>query len=96
MTAFLVFTDFEPLLVMAPRTAAVDGRLVRGLGEKGIQRFIAHEIPLDDLKVRYGVPFEVVESDVRRGGDVRVLDSKGSHVLANVRLADLGPPIESG
>ena len=34
MTAFLVFTDFEPLLVMAPRTAAVDGRLVRGLGEK--------------------------------------------------------------
>jgi hypothetical protein len=94
MTAFLVFTDFEPLLVMTPRTAAADGRLARGLGDKGIRRFIAHEVPLEGLKERYGVPYEIVESDVRGGSDVRVLDSNGSHVFANIRFADLGPPLD--
>jgi hypothetical protein len=94
MTAFLVCTDCEPLLVVTPRTAAADGRLARGLGEKGIRRFIAHEVPLDGLKKLYGVPFEVIEAEVRERRDVRILDSNGHHVFSNIRFADLGPPLD--
>lgn len=90
MRAFLVFAEAAPVLVMTSRAAVADGRLVQGLTTRGIDKFIAYEVPLDELRRKYGVPFEVVESDVRNGKDLAVLDSKGSHVFANVRFTDLG------
>jgi len=90
MTAFLVFTEGEPLIVATSEKAAADGRLVKNLSRKGIDKFIAHEIAVDQLRDAYGVPFEVVEADIAGGRDLRVLDSKGSHAFANVRFADLG------
>ncbi len=93
MTAFLVFTAGEPLIVALPKEAVSDGRLVESLSRKGIDKFIAHEIDVDQLRDAYGVPFEIVEADINNGRDLRVLDSKGSHAFANVRFADLGKRI---
>ena len=90
MTAFLVFTEGEPLIVATAEEAASDGRLVEYLSRKGIDKFIAHEIDVDQLRDAYGVPFEIVEADIINGRNLRVLDSKGSHAFANVRFADLG------
>ncbi len=90
MTAFLVFAQTDPVLIMTSRTAVSDGRLLEGLTTKGIDKFIAYEVPLDGLRRKYGVSFEVIESDVKNGKDVAVLDSKGSHVFANVPFSDLG------
>jgi hypothetical protein len=96
MTAFVVFTESEPLLVVAPRGAAVEGRLAGALNSRGIEKYLAHEVPLDRLREEYGRSFEVIEADIRDGADLRVLDSKGSHVFAKVRFADLGPGIAHG
>ena len=93
MTAFLVFTEYEPLIVAIAEEAVSDGRLVENLSRKGIDKFIAHEIDVDQLRDAYGVPFEIVEADIASGRDLRVLDSKGSHAFANVRFADLGKSI---
>ena len=93
MTAFLVFTEGEPLIVALPKEAVSDGRLVKSLSQKGIDKFIAHEIDVDRLREAYGVPFEIVEADITNGRDLRVLDSKGSHAFANVRFADLGKSV---
>jgi hypothetical protein len=93
MTAFLVFTEFEPLIVATAEEAASDGHLVEWLSQKGIDKFIAHEIDVDRLREAYGVPFEVIEADIVSGRNLRVLDSKGSHAFANVRFADLGKSI---
>ena len=90
MKAYLVFSECEPLLIMSSRAAADDGRLVCGLTDRGFDKFIAYEVPVSGLRERYGVPFEVIEHDVRTGRGVRVLDYKGSHVLENVRFSDLG------
>lgn len=90
MVAFLVFGEGEPALIMSSREAADDGRLISGLTTRGFNKFIAYEVPLPELRERYGVPFEVIEHDVRNGKEVRVLDYKGRHVLENVRFADLG------
>ena len=90
MTAFLIFTEGEPLIVATSKEAAADGRLVENLSRKGVDKFIAHEIAVDQLRAAYGVPFEVIEADIAAGRDLRVLDSKGSHAFANVRFADLG------
>jgi hypothetical protein len=94
MTAFLVFTETEPLLVMASRSAVTNGRLAGGLARKGIDRFIAHEVPLENLRSKYGIPFEIIEADIRDGQDIRVLDSKGSHVFSKIRFSDLGRTIQ--
>jgi len=90
MTAFLVFTEGEPMIVATAEEAVLDGRLVESLSRKGIDKFIAHEIAVDRLRKAYGVPFEVIEADIISGRDLRVLDSKGSHAFANVEFADLG------
>ncbi len=90
MTAFLVFTEYEPLIVALPEEAVLNGGLVESLSRKGIDKFIAHEIDVDRLRNAYGVPFEVIEADITNGRDLRVLDSKGSHAFANVQFADLG------
>jgi hypothetical protein len=90
MTAFLVFTESEPLIVMTSRAAAADGRFETGLTRRGHGKFIAHELPLDQLRSRYGVPFEVIEAEVAGGKDLRILDSDGRHVFDSISFADLG------
>ena len=96
MTAFLVFTESEPMLVMASRTAVTDGQLEERLAHMGFDRFIAHEVPMTSLREQYGVPFEVLESDIRNGKGVRILDSNGRHVFSAVCLGDLGPGLAHG
>jgi predicted 3-demethylubiquinone-9 3-methyltransferase (glyoxalase superfamily) len=91
MRAFLVLTEAEPRIVATPREAVTDGRLAENLSRTGIDRFIAHEIPVGWLRDMYGVPFEVIEAEVMNGEDLRVLDSNGCDVLAHVQFADLGP-----
>ncbi len=95
MTALLVFTETQPLLVMASRAAVSDGRLVQGLKNWGINKFMAHEVPLDHLRQEYGLAYEMIEADLRNGEEMRVLDSKGSHVFAKVDFADLGQCVRS-
>ena len=91
MRAFRVLSEAEPRIVAAPREAITGGHLAENLSRAGINRFIAHEIAVDRLREMYGVPFEVIETDVKNGKGLRVLDSNGRHVLAHVQLADLGP-----
>jgi hypothetical protein len=93
MTAFLIFSEREPLLVMAAAEAVADGRLIERLEAIGVDRFIAHEVPVASLRESYGVPFEVIESDIRRGKPVRILDSNGRHAFAQLCLRDLGPAL---
>ncbi len=94
MTAFLVFTETQPLLVMASQAAVSEGRLVEGLTRKGIGKFMAHEVPLEKLRREYGVAFEFIEADILDGKDIRVLDSNGGHVFAKIHFADLGQRID--
>ena len=96
MTAFLVLTEAEPILVMATRAEVEGGGLVKDLSRVGINQFIAHEITVDGLREVYGRAFEVIEADVKNGKGLRVLDSNGDHALSHVQLANLGLVIVHG
>lgn len=93
MIAFLVFTDSQPILVVASRAAVSSGRLADVLADKGVGKFIAHKVPLDDLRNEYGVAFEIIESDIRKGAPIRVLDSSGTRAFTKVHFSDLEHPI---
>ncbi len=90
MRAFLVFSESEPIVVMASRRAVREGQLVDRLTRMGHDRFIAHEVPVETLRESYGLPFEVIESDIRHGKSIRVLDSDGRRIFASLPLSELG------
>ena len=96
MKAFLILTEGEPRIIAIPRGMAAGSRLAEILSKAGFDRFIAHEVSTDHLRETYGVTFEVIESDVREGKGLRVLDSNGPHVLSQIHFADLGPGIAHG
>jgi hypothetical protein len=96
MRAFLVFTEREPKIVAMSRDEATEGRLAEDLAQAGVGQFVAHEIAVERLREMYGLQFEMIEAEVRNGKGLRVLDSNGRHVLAQVQLADIGPAVAYG
>ena len=96
MRAFLVLTEREPKIVAMARSEVPERRLVAAMAQAGIDQFVAHEIAIDGLRESYGLQFEAIEAEVRIGKGLRVLDSKGDHVLAQVQLAQIGPAVAYG
>ncbi len=94
MRSYLVLTENGPLLVMTSLSQITEGTLLEALQHKGIEKFIAYEVPVDRLHEFYGVPFEVVAADLERGKQMRVLDFDGRHIFDCLSLADLGQEIQ--
>jgi hypothetical protein len=93
MTAYLVFTETGPILVLTSRTCITEDPLLGALRRKGIEKFIAYEVSVDSVHRLYGVPFEVVAADIEHGKEMRVLDFNGRHIFDTFSLSDLGSPI---
>jgi hypothetical protein len=60
---------------------------------KGYAKFIAHEIPVELAKAKYGMHFNVVCKDPHESDILRVLDYEGKRVWENFNFEELGPPI---
>jgi hypothetical protein len=93
MKAALIFTGSGPLVIMTSHASIVDPHLLDKLYVKGIDKFIAFEIPLEAARERYGGHFDVVLRDLHEADDLRVLDFNGERAFRLFSFADLGPPI---
>jgi hypothetical protein len=96
MRAFIVFSGTGPILILTTYASLTDERLVDKLQHKGIQKFIAYEVPLREVKRIYGVPFEVIAADLEHAEDLRVLDFNGHHIFSSFSFSHLGEPIKVG
>jgi len=96
MRAYIIFSGTGPILILTTYSSLIDDRLIEKLRHKGIAKFIAYEVPIDDVRRIYGVPFEVIGSDLERTEDVRVLDFNGHHIFSRFSFAQLGEPIKVG
>ena len=96
MKAYIIFSGTGPILILTTYASLTDDRLVEKLSHKGIAKFIAYEVPIEEVRRIYGVPFEVIASDLERTEDVRVLDFNGHHIFSSFSLSQLGEPIKSG
>jgi hypothetical protein len=72
MKALMLFAGSGPLLILTSHPSATDPGLLEKLRAKGIDKFIAHELPVDAVRERYGGHFQVVTSDLRESDDCRV------------------------
>jgi hypothetical protein len=93
MKTFMLFTGSGPLVILTSYDAITDPALLDKFRAKGIEKFIAHEVPLELAKQRYGGHFEVVLRDLHESDDLRILDYNGERAFRLFRLAELGPPI---
>src|SRR5918999_3647997 len=93
MKAILLFTAGGPLAILTSYESPTAPGLLLKLRAKGIDKFIAYELPLELAKQRYGGHFEVVEQDVHESDDLRVLDYDGSRAFRLFRFDELGEPV---
>lgn len=92
MKAGILFTGSGPILMMTSYMSFSEPRLIEKLKEKGIKKFICHEVPMDLVKQKYGNHFDVILGDLRQADDLRVIDYDGSHVFHQFSFNELGKP----
>ncbi len=93
MRAGIYFTGSGPIVVLTSFDSLDQPELVEKLVAKGIVKFIAFEVPVDEVREKYGVHFESILRDVRQQDDLRVLDYNGHRVFKRFQLSKLGSPV---
>lgn len=93
MKAFLLFAAAGPLVILTSYEAPTSPGLLEKLDAKGIDKFMAFEIPLDLARERYGRHFTVVEHDLRESDDLRVLDYSGERAFRLFAFNEMSTPV---
>jgi hypothetical protein len=93
MRSFLLLTETGPVLLLTRCSSITEAGLVDILRGRGIEKFIAFEVPVSKVHSLYGVPFEVVAADIDRGLDMRILDYNGQHIFSSFDFDELGSAI---
>ncbi len=91
MKTFLLFTGTGPLVVLSSHASVEDPVFLNKLEAKGISKFIAHEIPLDVVKERYGAHYDIASHDLNETDDLRVIDFDGQRILRLFKFSEYGP-----
>jgi hypothetical protein len=89
----MLFTGSAPIVILTSHDSVTDPALLRKLGAKGIERFLAYELPLDLARERYGGHFATVLNDLHESDDLRVLDYNGERAFALFGLNELANPV---
>ena len=92
MRSFLLLTETGPVLLLTKCSSITEASLVEHFHGRGIDKFIAFEVPVSRVHELYGVPFEVVAADIDHGRDMRVLDYNGQHIFSSLSFEELGAP----
>jgi hypothetical protein len=92
MNALMLITGSGPILVLSSHEKPDDEVLLAKLKAKGIEKFLAYQLPLDEVKERYGGHFQTVVNDLHESDDLRVLDVNGHRVFDLFKLDGLGAP----
>ena len=93
MKTFLLFTAGGPMVIITSHRAVTDTAVLDKLADKGIEKFIAYELPVEVAAERYGFHFDNVRQDLHETDALRVLDYNGSRIFALFFLSELGRPV---
>ena len=89
MKAGVIFTGTGPILVLTSYDSFEDPSFIAKLRVKGINKFIASELPLEKVKAKYGNHYQVVMGDLNQTDDLRVLDYNGYNVFYSFQFSDM-------
>jgi hypothetical protein len=83
-------TGSGPIVILTSYKHIEDADLLEALQLKGIDKFIAYEVPIDMAKERYGGHFNAVMNDWLETDDLRVLDFNGERAFRLFSFSELG------
>jgi len=89
----LVISGSGPLLLLSSYPSIDHPELIAKLKAKGLEKFIAYEIPIDRCKDLYGYAYRDIVADLAAHDDMRVLDFDGHRIFLNISLMELGERI---
>jgi len=92
MKAYMLITGGGPIIILSSHESPADQVFVGKLKAKGIEKFMAYELPWGEVKERYGGHFQTVLNDLHETDDLRMLDFNGQRVFQLFRLDELGEP----
>ncbi len=93
MKSVMLFTGSGPLVILTSYDSVTAPPLLKKLAAKGINKFIAYEIPLPLAEQRYGGHFSVVTHDLRESDDLRILDFNGERAFRLFHMNELEGPV---
>ena len=93
MKAYLVFTGSGPIVILTSHSSITESDLLDKLAAKGIEKFIAYEVPFEEARHRYGGHFDIVIRDLHETDDLRVLDYNGERAFRLFGFDELSEPI---
>ena len=91
MKSFMLLTGSGPLIILTSHDSIENSVLLDKLKVKGIEKFVAHEVPYELAKQRYAGHFRVVANDLHETDDLRILDYNGNRAFRLFRFSELGP-----
>jgi len=83
MKAGIIFTGTGPILILTTYGSLDAAPFTAKMAQKGIDKFLAFEVPLAMCQQKYGQHYDVILKDVKQTDDLRVLDYNGFNVLHN-------------
>ena len=92
MKVMMLLTAGGPMVILTSSESPISPTLLKELHSKGVDKFIAYELPLDLAKMRYGSHFDAVAHDVHETDRLRILDFNGYRAFALFRFEEFGPP----
>jgi hypothetical protein len=90
MKVFMLMTGSGPLMILTSHDSIEDPQILDKLLAKGIDKFMAYEIPYELAKERYGGHFTVVANDLHESDDLRVLDYNGERAFRLFHFTEMG------
>jgi hypothetical protein len=92
MKAYMLLTASGPDVILTSHESPADDVFIGKMRAKGVDKFIAYDLPWDEVKERYGGHFQTVLNDLHETDDLRMLDFNGYRVFHLFRLDELGEP----
>ena len=90
MRAYVVFSSTEPVLVVSRQTIR-SPPVLDELRRIGCLKFIAREVPIEQVRCLYGRHYDIVEEAIDRGCPLRVLDYSGRRIFRYLPFSEFGP-----
>ena len=90
MKSFLLMTGSGTLIILTSHNSIENSILLDKLRAKGIEKFIAYEVPFDLARQRYGEHFKIVANDLHETDDLRILDYNGDRAFRLFAFSELG------
>ena len=94
MKAILLFSGSSPILLLSSYPSLDDERFSKKLKEKGVNKYIAFEVPLEEARKKYGIRFALISRDLEDKEDMQILDYNGFTAFNNFHFDLLGEPIK--